>query len=180
VMRRLLAEPNNPWWDDVTTDGVVETRDDILAQAMSQARDELVRRQARRAVDWTWGHQHQMNLENQTLGQSDIGLVKWLFNRGGYQVGGGGSIVDATHWDASTDSYDVTAAPSMRMVVSLADLDASTWVNLTGASGHAFDSHYVDQTRLWVDGKTLSWPFSPQAVKAAGTDVLTLVPSRSG
>ena len=57
-MRRLLAEPNSHWWDDVTTDGVIETRDDILRQAMADARDELVRRQARRAADWTWGHQH--------------------------------------------------------------------------------------------------------------------------
>ena len=117
VMRRLLADPTNAWWDDVTTETVVETRDDILRQAMSDARDELVRRQSRRAVDWTWGHHHRMNLENQTLGQSDIGVVAWLFNRGGYQVGGGGEIVDATKWDAASDSYDVTAAPSMRMVV---------------------------------------------------------------
>ena len=112
-MRRLLAEPNSHWWDDVNTDGVIETRDDILQQAMADARDELVRRQARRAVDWTWGHQHQLDLENQTLGQSDIGLVRWLFNRGGYQVGGGDEIVDATKWDAAADDYRVTAAPSM-------------------------------------------------------------------
>ncbi len=45
----------------------------------------------------------------------------------------------------------------MRMVVSLADLDKSRWVNLTGVSGHAFDPHYVDQTKLWVDGETLPW-----------------------
>ena len=51
----------------------------------------------------------------------------------------------------------MTAAPSMRMVVSLADLDESRWVNLTGVSGHAFDRHYVDQTDLWVDGETLPW-----------------------
>jgi len=145
---------------------------------MSQARTDLVRRQARNAKDWTWGHQHVMNLENQTVGQSDIGFVRWLFNRGGYQVGGGGDIVDATRWDASAGGYDVIAAPSMRMVVSLADLDASRWVNLTGASGHAFDSHYVDQTRLWVEGKTLAWPFSAGAVKAVGHDTLTLVPGR--
>ena len=43
--------------------------------------------------------------------------------------------------------------PSMRMVVSLADLDDSTWVNLTGASGHAFNAHYTDQTELWADGR---------------------------
>jgi penicillin amidase len=177
VLRRLLAEPHSHWWDDVTTETVVETRDDILARAMADARDELVRRQARRAVDWTWGHQHQMNLENQTLGQSDVGLVRWLFNRGGYQVGGGGEIVDATKWDAGSDSYDVTAAPSMRMVVSMADLDSSTWVNLTGVSGHAFSDHYVDQTDLWVAGKTLPWAYSRDAVEAAAEDTLTLKPA---
>jgi penicillin G amidase len=176
VMRRLLEEPTSPWWDDVSTDGTVETRDDVLARAMVDARDELVRRQARRPVDWTWGHQHRMNLESQTLGQSDIGMVRWLFNRGGYQVGGGGEIVDATAWDAASGSYDVTAAPSMRMVVSLDDLDDSTWVNLTGASGHAFNEHYVDQTDLWVAGDTLAWPFSADAVRDAAEDTLTLVP----
>ncbi|MEP7088928.1 MAG: penicillin acylase family protein [Nocardioidaceae bacterium] len=178
VMRRLLAQPRSPWWDDVNTDGVIETRDDILARAMADARDELVRRQARRAVDWTWGHQHQLDLESQTLGQSSNGLVRRLFNRGGYQVGGGSEVVDATRWDAASDSYDVTAAPSMRMVVSLADLDSSTWVNLTGASGHAFDRHYVDQTDLWADGRTLDWPFSKRSVTAATRDTLTLVPAR--
>src|SRR3954452_6000236 len=178
VTRHLLAQPDSPWWDDVRTPRV-EGRDEILAQAMADARNELVRQQARRVVDWTWGHQHRMNLENQTVGQSGVGVVRWLFNRGGYQVGGGGEIVDATSWDASSGSYDVTAAPSMRMVVSLADLDDSTWVNLTGASGHAFDSHYTDQTKLWVQGRTSSWPFSRRAVDAATKDTLTLVPSGS-
>jgi penicillin amidase len=179
VMRRLLAEPHNPWWDDVTTDGVVESRDEILARAMADARDELVRRQARRAVDWSWGHQHRMNLENQTLGQSGIGVVEWLFNRGGYQVGGGGEIVDATKWDAASGSYEVTAAPSMRMVVSLADLDDSSWVNLSGVSGHAFSRHYTDQTDLWVAGRQLDWPFSRAAVEKAVEDRLRLLPAGS-
>ncbi len=176
VMRRLLAEPHSPWWDNTDTDGVVETRDDILAEAMADARDELTRRQARRAVDWTWGHQHQLDLQNQTIGQSSVGLVRWLFNRGGWQVGGGSATVDATHWNAADDSYDVTVAPSMRMVVSMKDLDRSTWVNLTGVSGHAFDAHYTDQTDLWAEGRHLSWPFSRAAVEAATEDTLTLAP----
>src|SRR5680860_1124712 len=151
VMRRLLAEPNSLWWDDLDTESVVETRDEILFLAMSRARDELVRLQSRRPVEWTWGHHHRMNLENQSLGQSDIGLVGRLFNRGSYRVAGGGDLVNATQWDASSEGFSVTAAASMRMVVSLADFDASRWINLTGASGHAFNDHYVDQTELWVD-----------------------------
>jgi penicillin amidase len=179
VMRPLLADPYNPWWDDVATDAVVETRDDILFSAMAEARDELVRRQARRASEWTWGHLHRLNLENQSVGQSDVGLVRWLFNRGGYQVGGGDSVVDATGWNAA-EGYDVNLAPSMRMVVSLADFDDSRWINLTGVSGHAFNSHYVDQTDLWVEGKTLPWYFTRDRVEEAGEDTLTLVPSPAG
>jgi penicillin amidase len=68
----------------------------------------------------------------------------------------------------------------MRMVVSLADLDDSRWVNLTGASGHAFDAHYVDQTRLWADGRTLAWPFARRAVSASTEKTLTLTPSADG
>ncbi len=145
---------------------------------MAASRDELVRREARRSSDWTWGHLHEMNLENQSLGQSDIGLVRWLFNRGGYEVGGGESVVDATGWTAP-NGYDVDWAPSMRMVVSMADLDDSRWINLTGVSGHPFNSHYVDQTELWVAGDTLPWYFSRDRVKEAGEDTLKLVPARA-
>jgi penicillin amidase len=176
VMRRLLAEPRNGWWDDSTTETVVETRDDILRRAMTEARDELVRRQARRAVDWTWGHHHRMDLENSTVGQSSSAIARRLLNRGGYQVSGGSEIVDATAWDAATDSFDVTAAPSMRMVVDLADLDASRWINLTGVSGHAASRHYVDQTELWVEGETLPWRHSRRAVTDAAEETLTLRP----
>jgi penicillin G amidase len=173
VVRRLLDEPNDPWWDDVATEDVREGRDDILLEAMKEARDELVRLQSRRADGWTWGHQHTLTLENQTVGQSEIGLIARLVNRGTWQLGGGPSIVDAIGWDAS-EGYEVDKVPSMRMVVSLADLDDSTWINLTGASGHAFSSHYTDQTDLWANGETLPWPFSQDAVEHAGRDVLTL------
>ena len=98
-----------------------------------------------------------------------------FFNRDGWQVGGGSSIVDATSWNAA-DGYEVTAAPSMRMVVSLADFDDSRWINLTGVSGHPASSHYTDQTELYVAGRTLKWAYSREAVEAATEDRLVLVP----
>ncbi len=64
----------------------------------------------------------------------------------------------------------------MRMVVSLADLDDSRWVSLTGVSGHPFSEHYTDQTDLWADGETLAWPFSRAEVEAAEDETLRLVP----
>jgi penicillin amidase len=175
VVGAMLPEPAGPWWDDATTDET-ETRDDMLRQAMVLARDELTRRQARDPRLWTWGRLHRMNLHNATLGESGIGPVERLFNRDGWEVGGGSSIVDATSWNA-VDGYEVTAAPSMRMVVSLADFDDSRWINLTGVSGHPASSHYSDQTELWVEGRTLPWAWSREAVEAAADDTLTLRPA---
>ncbi|SEB64671.1 penicillin amidase [Nocardioides exalbidus] len=174
VVGRMLTEPAGPWWDDAGTDEV-ETRDDILRQALLDARDELTRRQARDPQLWEWGRLHRMNLHNATLGESGVGLVERLFNRDGWKVGGGSSIVDATSWNA-VDGYDVTAAPSMRMVISMADFDDSRWINLTGVSGHPASSHYSDQTELYVDGETLAWPFSRDAVLASAEDTLVLTP----
>ncbi len=176
VVEQLLRHPSDPWWDDTTTDDVVETRDDILGRAMREARDELTRREALNPADWTWGRLHQLDLQNQTLGQSGIAPVEWLVNRGDWRLGGGSAAVDATSWDAA-DGYEVTSAPSMRMIVSLGDFDKSRWINLTGVSGHPFSSHYTDQTDLWAKGETLPWVFSEEAVKAAGEDTLTLTPA---
>ena len=65
--------------------------------------------------------------------------------------------------------YGVDWVPSMRMIVDLDDFDASTWVNLTGASGHAFHPHYADQAPLWQRGETRAWPFTTTAVQDAAT-----------
>jgi len=176
VVARLLREPGSVWWDDVSTDEVRETRDDVLLEALQRGRDDMTRLRARDPDMWSWGHLHRLTLVNPTLGASGTGVVDAMFNRGPYELGGGDGTVNATSWDP-TQGYEVTALPSMRMVVSMADLDASRWVQVTGASGHAYSGNYTDQTDLWVAGETLSWPFSREAVDAAVRDRLVLTPA---
>lgn len=176
VVRSILDRPNSHWWDNLATPAVVETRDDILAEALTRARDEMTRRTSRDPGGWSWGRLHRLTLVNPTLGDSGVGLVNRIFNRGPVEVGGGGGLVDATAWDASdpTDPYEVTAVPSMRMVVDVGRFDRSRWINLTGASGHAYHEHYDDQLPLWADGRNLPWAFGAKAVDRGTEDVLTL------
>ncbi|ONI71650.1 penicillin acylase family protein [Kribbella sp. ALI-6-A] len=171
VMRNLVRQPNNSWWDDLRTPQR-ESRDDIMREALVQARAEITTKMAREPSNWQWGRLHRLTLTNQTLGTSGIGVVEKLFNRGPYELGGGSSVVNATGWDASK-GYGVTATPSMRMVVDLSDFDKSRWINLTGVSGHAFTDNYTDQTELWVKGETLPWAFSKGAVEARREHTLT-------
>jgi penicillin amidase len=176
----LLNKPRDPWWDNKLTPGVIEGRDEILRQAMVAARMDLTTKLGKAPVTWQWGRLHQLTLEHQVLGaESSPALVRALFNRGPWQMPGGSSIVNANGGDSSK-GYEVTTAPSMRMVVNLGELDASRWVNQTGSSGHTYDDHYVDQTDAWSRNETFPWPSSTKAVGAASGDELTLTPDESG
>ena len=67
--------------------------------------------------------------------------------------------------------------PSMRQVVDLSDFDNSTWVNLTGNSGHAFNPNYEDQVSAWQSGEQFAWAWSPEAVEQSTEATLTLSPA---
>ena len=175
VVGQLLDEPDNAWWDDVSTP-VAEHRDDILAAALADASTELRDRLGGDPTGWRWGRLHTLDLRNATFGESGVGPIEWLFNRGPLELGGGEDSVDAVGWNAP-DGYAVDWVPSMRMVVDLSDLDASRWINLTGASGHAFSAHYDDQAPLWARGELADWPFTPDALADATVDLLTLQPA---
>ncbi|GII83885.1 peptidase S45 [Sphaerisporangium siamense] len=175
VVRTLLERPADPWWDDARTKDRTEGRDEILAAAMTGAAKELRERLGGTPEDWRWGDLHTLELTHETFGTSGIGPVEWLFNRGPLRLGGGQDAVDATGWDAVA-GYEVDWVPSMRMIVDLADLDRSRWVNLTGASGHAFHLNYHDQAELWGNGGTTPMRQTERAVRADAAGTLTLTP----
>jgi penicillin G amidase len=148
VMRQLDA--NSAWWDDIGTKEVVETREDILRKSFEQGVAELEKLLGNDPSQWTWGEMHAATFRNSTLGESGVGLIESLFNRGPYPVGGGEAIVDATGWSIK-DGYETNWLPSMRMIVDLGNLNNSVTVHTTGQSGHAYSQHYDDMIPLWVN-----------------------------
>ena len=70
--------------------------------------------------------------------------------------------MNATGWSLG-EGYETITVPSMRMVIDLSDLDASTWNHLTGASGHAFHPNYFDQTEDWQHARQTRVGVSPRA-----------------
>ncbi len=173
---QLLVTPKSAWWDNKLTPNVTEGKDEVLRQALVEARLELTRELGKDPAKWQWGKLHRLTLEHPVLGGDTVPApVRWLVNKGPLEMPGGSSIVNANGWNAS-EGYEVDWAPSMRMVVDLADLDASTWINQTGVSGHPTDAHYADQVDDWVSGRQRPWPFTEAAVRETDPDVLTLRP----
>ncbi|WP_035846660.1 penicillin acylase family protein [Kitasatospora azatica] len=180
VVRQQLGNPTSPWWDYIDSNHLQQHGlDNLLKEAMKDARQDLTAHLGKDISTWSWGRLHPLNLKEQTLGvdTSSIasGVVHRLLNRGPYQMSGGSAAVDATGWTAAA-GYDVDWIPSMRMVVDLSDFNASHWINVGGESGHAFHDNYDDQTDLWRQGKLLPWAWSSSAVDQATRNKLTLTP----
>ncbi|MFC6355019.1 penicillin acylase family protein [Luethyella okanaganae] len=174
VVGTLLDQPDSPWWTNEKRG--IAGRDAMLEYAMEQAWSEGVERMGRDQKRWSWGRLHTLELTNASFGTSGIGALEWLFNRGPYELGGGSAVVDAVGWDAR-NGYQADWVPSMRQVISLADFDDSTWVNLTGASGHAFHPNYADQTSLWQTNRTRRWVYGLDTIVETARDSLMLRPT---
>lgn len=177
VVADLMEDQNSDWWKAPRSgrDEPTENRDQLFARAMEDARWELTAKLGKDITTWSWGRLHQLTLKNQTLGTEGPGLLQRALNRGPWNLGGGEAAVNAAGWNAA-GGYEVIWVPSMRMVVNVGDWDKSRWINLTGASGHAFSAHYTDQTDKWVNGELLDWSFGTNAVGKSTTDTLTLKP----
>jgi len=173
-IRNLWDRPDDPWWDDAST-AETEDRDTTITASLEAATAELSNLQGSDPTGWRWGALHTLLLRNATLGDSGIAPIEMLFNRGPIETAGGSGIVNATGWTPS-EGYEVTWVPSMRQVVDLSNFDASTWVNLTGNSGHAFNPNYEDQVQSWQTGQQFPWAWSAPAVSAAEEATLTLQP----
>ncbi|MFD7905397.1 penicillin acylase family protein [Kitasatospora sp. NPDC059747] len=178
VVRQQLSKPDSTWWTYIDSQHKEQKGlDNLLQEAMKNARQELTSLLSKDVSSWSWGRLHKLTLREQTLGTDDSsiasGVVHKLLNRGPYRLSGSSAAVDAAGWNAAA-GYQVDWIPSMRMVVDLSDFDSSRWVNVGGASGHAFHENYNDQTDLWLKGKLLTWAYTPDAVEKATKHKLVL------
>ncbi|MGH8794069.1 MAG: penicillin acylase family protein [Stackebrandtia sp.] len=178
VVAGILDDAENPWWDDSSTQAV-ETRDDMLRLAATQAADELVETLGASPKAWRWGDLHTLAVTHQSLGVSGVEVVEDVFNADEIGVAGGDGLVNASGWDLSK-GYEVDAVPSMRMVVDMSDLDNSGWINLTGNSGHAHHSNYADQLPLWQTGELLPMCWSQSRLRDEAQETLTLTANADG
>ncbi|MFJ9629025.1 penicillin acylase family protein [Streptomyces sp. NPDC101175] len=177
VVRKLMDDPNSDWWTTPKsgTRPGASTMNQLFKRAMIDARWELTAKLGKDIDTWSWGRLHRLFLKNQTLGTEGPSIVQYILNRGPWKLSGGEATVNATGWNAA-GGYGVVWVPSMRMVVNLDNFDKSKWINLTGASGHAFSAHYTDQTGKWVNGELLPWSFTSKAVDSSTSDTLVLKP----
>ncbi len=172
IMRQLLDQPDNPWWNDTDTTEK-ESLEDILQQTLEESLQELEKTQGKDPAGWQWGELHTITFLHQVM--DSFPFVRNVFNRGPFQTAGGNEIVNATGWNPN-NPYVVDWLPSMRMIVDLNNLDNSISIHTTGQSGHAYHPHYIDLAELWRKIYYHPMLWDSQRIQSQAEALLTLRP----
>jgi len=172
----LMEEPDNAWWDDITTEDVVETRDDILVRSFREGYTSTLAALGENRNDWRWSELHTATFVSNPLGLSGIGLIENIVNRGPFATGGSTETVNANRWTVSSGDFTVSTLPSMRMIVDLGDFTQSVTVHTTGESGHPYSQHYDDMIDLWCNVEYYPMLWTRDQVESATVNRLILNP----
>jgi penicillin amidase len=174
---RLLASPENAWWDDLTTVDVRETRDMILERSLAEGLAAAQAELGNRLESWQWGTLHTVTFVSEPFGATEGFLWRLFFKRGPYPVCGGANTVNDTSWSvASEQPFAVESLPSLRMIVDLSDLGASLAMHTTGQSGHVGSAHYDDMITSWCNGDYHGMIWAEEPAAAPFVDTLLLTP----
>ncbi len=167
----FVEHPQSPWCDDRATQAV-ESGPALARRAFRTALARLQERFGDLIGDWQWGRMHRLTLAHPFGKQKPFDI---LFNTAPLALGGSASTVSKAEYSLFKP-YDITAGPSMRLIVDLAAPDHALSVIPGGQSGQPFSPHYKDQVELWQRGQYRRVAMPQQIVAASSRSVLTLKP----
>jgi penicillin amidase len=184
---RLVANPADDWFDDVTTANTKETLDELAVAALDAAGADL-RSTIGDPDKWSWGAIHTVTFKEQTLGASGVVPIEMVFNKGPYPAPGSCTTINkicgeiALEYPPAGEPADLekvfaaSSSPSYRLVIDMGDMDGATIIQTTGQSGLPFDGHYDDFIGPWLDNLPVHLLWSDQAIDGAVRQTLTLKP----
>ena len=164
---RLLTNPEK----DLFGDNAATGRDQLLADSLRSARQELSKLLSPDASPWSWGKFHTVAFRHAV--DQQVG-AKTLFDLGPLARPGDEYTVNATGTDG--DSWEQISGASYREILDTSDWDQSVAVNTPGQSGQPSSPHYSDLMPLWDAGRCFPLVYSQRAVEKASTDHLVLEP----
>ncbi|MEZ4374315.1 MAG: penicillin acylase family protein [Polyangiaceae bacterium] len=169
AMFNLLEHPDltatgTSLFDDVTTTDVVETKDELMLQAMADALTFLAGKDAFNSSDmttWRWGQLHGMQIKDLFGLFSDTAFI----TRGPYPRGGSNYTVDVAGQGGSTTNFIYGSGPQMRFVAELRpDGIVSRNALPGGQSDDPESKHYEDLLQMWLRNESFPYYFKPEDV----------------
>jgi penicillin amidase len=171
-LQAMVLEGTSPWFDNVKTDKVKETRDELFYQAGLKAAQDLGSSVGKDPQQWLWGKVHQMEFVNPIRRK---GFGKGLVGGGSHPAPGSCETLYRGIYGFN-EPFGVTVSASLRMVADLSDEDKVLAVLPGGVCGRLFHPHAKDQIEAFMNGEKVYWWFSDKAIKDHSRAILNLNP----
>jgi acyl-homoserine-lactone acylase len=183
----LLQRADSPFWDDVGTETVHETKADIVARALAESIRQAEERLGDDRAQWQWGKVHTytwrspasaMRAHLPAIEQYLVGLLAPYADRGPFAAGDDHNTLNVSGSQVGSGKFDVETVPAMRLVVDFSLAEPVQLVIAGGQSDDPASAHYADGIPLYLSLKNRVMAFNDvQARHAQYKDVLVLQPA---
>jgi penicillin amidase len=158
------------YFDNVNTEGQVETADDQMVASLEGAIDQLTAffGAEREMETWRWGEVHQKKFVHPVWDDLSQGFFE---NDGGqHSVDPAEYSIVTTEGFIQTLPYKQGDGPAFRFCVEMKEGEWTTYNVLPGGqSGHAGDEHFADQLPLWLSNQNFQFWVLREDVEAHAT-----------
>ena len=174
-LRKILADGNSSWIDNIRTRENIETLEEILKTAFINGVKDIERVAGQNINNWQWGRAHYLTHKHKIGSKKTLDWI-FGFNVGPYLSGGSDKSPNAGSYSFS-DPYAQTAGASMRRVVDFSNLNETQQIIPTGQSGLYNSKHYDDQAELYhKGGYRTTWFNEKHIINNKNNKRLTLLP----
>ena len=174
VLRTQIDRKKSVWWDDISTENIVETKAEIALKSYKNAITFLQNQLGANVESWTWNRVISVEYEH-AIGKAG-GLLRDFFNIGPFETIGGNEVINNQIFNLnSTGIYKVTAGPSTRRVIDFSDVENGLSILPTGQSGNVFSDYYKDQTQKYINGEFIKMQLNASEIEKA-ENILILNP----
>ncbi len=172
VMKSLLKDPDNPWFDRQGTDGV-EGRDRIFRESFRKTVKVCRKEMGKNQEDWSWGKIHTLKMGH-PFGL--MPLTSRSFRIGTYPYPGDNDTVNGGYFMFDEERYPVVAGAASRFVVDLAR-PSGAWFNCsTGMAGEPSSPYFKNLTAGWIHDQYFWTPLAPRPEEIPSGKSLMLQP----
>jgi penicillin amidase len=170
----FLKNDNSPWWDDVRTKGVKETRAAVFEKSAIQTLELLNKTSGSKPEDWTWRKIHTLT---HTHPLAAVKPLDKFFNVGPFAVEGGSEVINNLSFSLDTTGYfPVTSGPALRKVTDFSNVEIGETISPSGQSGNVMSPHYDDQGEMFATGKSRKMIMNRKEIENKSRNKLLLKP----
>lgn len=149
-MAAMFSNPDSPWFDNVSTSELNESRREIFTRSLEDAIASLIAQMGNDVSTWTWGKVHTLTHVH-PIGREEP--LDKIFNVGPFAKSGSNDVIDKEGFKYNRSGiFKVVDGPAMRMLVDFADTDHAWSIIPTGQSGNVMSPHYSDQAYMFNNG----------------------------